>query len=164
MARSAIGAAAFAAIMFCSSAASAGVYTDDLGKCLVSSTNDSDKQQLVQWIFGAIAMNPSIKPYANISAEQRQVFDRNMAAIVERLLFNDCRKATVDALKYEGESSLEASFGVLGGVASRSMFNRPETTSAVSAYSTYIDKEKLAALFKEAGISAPNDSASTPSR
>jgi hypothetical protein len=53
------------------SPAIAGPYGDDLSKCVVNSSTSEDKQDLVQWIFFAISLNPNAEPYVNVSSEQR---------------------------------------------------------------------------------------------
>ena len=47
----------------CGSAARAGVYADDLGKCLVNSTTKNDRQDLIRWLFVA-AMDPPMVRWA----------------------------------------------------------------------------------------------------
>ncbi len=53
----------------------AGPYSDDLSKSLVGSSSAEEKQNLVQWMFFAIALNPNVAPFARISAEQRDGSD-----------------------------------------------------------------------------------------
>ena len=139
-------------------AALAGVYTDDLSKCLVKSASATDQIQLMQWMFALIALNPAVKPNAAITADQREGFDRQAAALMSRLLVTDCHKEAVGALKYEGTSSLEASFKVLGEVAIRGLMADPSVAGGLQAFSTYIDKDQFAALGREAGVdSEPAD-------
>ena len=53
--------------------AQAGPYTDDLSKCLVNSTTESDRMALVQWIFSAAASHPAVKSIVSISEEQMEM-------------------------------------------------------------------------------------------
>ena len=152
MRRSALGTAAFIAALCFGSAASAGAYSDALNQCLERSIKDTDRVALVQWMFASFALNPSVKQFANINAGEREAVDRNMAQLVQRLLLVDCRTASVDALKNEGGGSIDTSFGVLVGAATRRLLSQPETTSAIPAYATYLDKPKFATLFKDAGV------------
>jgi hypothetical protein len=121
----------------------AGVYSDDLGKCLVNASTAEDKQQLVQWVFFAISLNPTIKPYANISAEQRVATDKKMAAVFEKLLGESCVREATEAMKYEGNLAFSESFRLLGQVAGREIFASPEVAAGTENFTQYIDIEKL---------------------
>jgi hypothetical protein len=152
MKRAIIGAAAFLAVGLYGSMATAGVYADDLSKCLVNSSSDADRVVLAQWIFGAMAAAPQIKAYSAVTPQQKELFDRRIADVFGRLLLVDCRKETVAALKNEGVSVMETSFGVLGQVATRTLFADPATSAAVSKFSDYLDKGRMDALLAESGI------------
>jgi len=156
MKRAIIGAAAFLSMGLYGSMAVAGVYTDDLSRCLVSSSSDVDRVVLVQWIFGAMSANPQIKAYSAVTPQQREIFDRKAADLFGRLLLVDCRKEVVAALKNEGSGVMETSFGVLGQVATRSLFSDPATSASASKFAEYIDKDKLNALLAEGGVSQPS--------
>ena len=132
--------------------ASAGGYGDELTKCLVKSTTPADQQSFVQWVFSAIALHPQVAPMANISAEQRKALDAKAAALMMRLLTVDCRKESVDALKYEGQAAIEPAFSAVGEVAMRGLMNDPAVTNGMEGFAADIDKSKLQDLYKEAGI------------
>jgi len=123
--------------------AQAGVYSDALGKCLVEASSSEEKQQLVQWIFFAISLNPAIKPYATITTEQRGATDRNMAQLFEKLLGDTCNKETREAMKYEGSSAFEASFRLLGQVAGREIFESPEVAAGSAEFTKHLDIQGL---------------------
>lgn len=131
------------ALLLMAPAAHAGVYGDAFGKCLVGASTDTDKQQLVEWIFAAISLNPAIGPYTNISGEEREAIDRNMAVVVERLVGDACRKEAADALKYEGANAFALAFELLGRVAGMQIFASPEVSAGAQGFNQYIDMEKL---------------------
>jgi hypothetical protein len=157
-------AAAVAAIALSISPASAGVYTDDLTKCVVKSSDDNDQLALVQWIFSAISRNPAVEPLATITPEQRQTFDRKAAALVQRLLFENCRNEAIAALKYEGPSTMAAAFQVLGQVAARGLMSEPHAAQGLKSLGNYLDKEKTSELFRAAGIQVNPAGAETPAK
>jgi hypothetical protein len=138
-----------------STPASAGVYGDDATRCLAKSVSESDQIALVKWIFSAMAMHPSIKQYANISAEQKVEFDSQVNAIVTRLLTQSCRKETVAALRYEGSSFLETSFRALGEIAMGGLTTNPDVAAGLTSWATNMDKEAFAAVAAEAGRPLP---------
>jgi hypothetical protein len=144
-----IGAALFAA------PASASVYSDDLGRCLVAKTSDQDKTQLVQWVFAAMASSPAVQKLTTATAAERDQYDHVMAKLIERLLEVDCRKETIDAVKYDGQNSIEAAFGLLGQVAFKSLATDPAVNQSLGNFTKYVDEKNLKALFREAGLTPP---------
>ena len=139
-----------------STPAFAGPYADDLAKCLVSSTTSDDKAALVKWIFAVAALHPAVAPLAQISDQEREGLSRNGAALFQRLMTETCRAQTQQALQYEGPSTIEYSFGVLGQVAMRELFSNPKVAQGLAQLGSYFDKSKLEELGKPpAAASAP---------
>ena len=135
------------------SPAAAGIYTDDLSKCLVAKASAKDQQDLIFWVFSAIAQHPTIKSYTTLTVAQRDAAGRTAGLLMQRLLTDDCHKESVAGLKYEGISALESAFSVLGQVAIRGLFGDPEVDKSMASLGSAIDDAKMEALFKEAGIS-----------
>jgi hypothetical protein len=129
----------------------AGVYSDDLGKCLVARSTEAEKQQLVEWIFLAISLNPTIKPLTNISDAQRDAADKGMARLFESLLGESCATESALAIKYEGAAAFSQSFELLGKVAGQQMFGSPEVAAGSEKFAQYID---VAGLQAKLGIKA----------
>lgn len=143
---------ALASLVSATSPAQAGIYTDDLSKCLVRSASDADQKALVLWVFMAMARHPSAQIYTNLTDKQRDDGDRAAAGIFQRLLFQDCRSETVSALKYEGANAIEPAFSVLGQVAMRGLMGEPSVAGGMSGMAKYVDVAKFDALAKEAGL------------
>lgn len=129
--------------------ASAGVYADDLTKCLVSSTTDADKSLLMKWIFSAISLNEEVAPFVNMPSAARTKINQDAAALYMRLLTDACKKQTHDAVKYEGQPAITAAFQVLGQVASQGIFSDPAVSAGMSDMTKYMDEEKLKAVLTE---------------
>lgn len=136
----------------CSPPSQAGVYGDSLGKCLVSKSTDQDKQKLVEWVFAAIALNPSISSYVNLPAEKRNEIDKNMAQLFEDLVGEQCKAEASDALKFEGASSFEVAFQIFGQVAGQQIFAAPEVAKGSEAFLKYLDSDGLQ---KKLGVKTP---------
>ena len=149
-----LGAAALAT-MAVSAPASAGVYGDDATRCMIKSTTEADQLALIKWIFAGVAAHPSIKEYSNINAEQRAQLDRQMGVLVTRLLTQDCRKAVVDAIKYEGTGFLENSFGSLSETAMTGLTTNPEVSTALTKWASPEIVATFGALAVEAGRAPP---------
>lgn len=137
--------------------ASAGVYADDMAKCIVRSASAADQRDLVIWIFAAIGQHPDVRPYSTVTPAQLAEINRKTASLFQRLVVDDCHAESVAALKYEGPTALQAAFGVLGEVAMRSLMNHTDVDKATSGLGESVDVKKLQALFKEAGITIPED-------
>ncbi len=132
--------------------AHAGIYSDELAKCVVKSSSPADQLVLVTWIFSAMSAHPAVKPYSNMTQAQRDDFDKKAGSLLERLLTQDCRQQTVEALKYEGASAMEASFSLLGQVAMRNLMNEPAVQSSLGGLARGLDQSKFEALAKDAGL------------
>jgi hypothetical protein len=133
--------------------AAAGVYGDDATRCLVKSASEADQLALVKWLFAAIAQHPGIRDYATITAAQQEGFDRDMAAVVNRLLIRDCRKEAVAALRYEGTGFLGESFKAMGEVAMGGLMSNKAVEQGLSTWAGGLDEEALNVLGVEAGRS-----------
>lgn len=150
--RRVMAAAISLALVLAASNATAGAYTDDMSKCLVKSTSEDDKDHLVRWIFTEMTLNPALKGVASSTPEQRQQFEKEGAALFQRLVLVDCRKETIDAIKYEGQGAIQMSFQVLGEVAGRGLMTDPKVNAGIMAMAAYLDKDRWKALNKEAGL------------
>ena len=132
--------------------AHAGVYADDLSKCLVRKASPADQTAFIQWFYAALSASPAVKSMSMISEAQRAQYNKVAAQLFIRLLTSDCHAESVAALKYEGSSALEAGFQVFGQVASRGLMSNPEVEKQMQGFGTYFDEQKFKALNKEAGL------------
>lgn len=131
--------------------AHAGVYSDDLSRCLVKSTTSQDQIAFMVWMFSAISRHPSVKAYTNLTDAQRDQASKQAAELMQRLMTVDCRPETVAAMKHEGESALTSAFEVFGGAAMRGLTTDPEVAKGMEALGRHIDASKFEALAKDAG-------------
>ena len=91
------GIAVIAALMMASMNVHAGVYADELSKCLVEKTTTQDRTVLVTWVFTALSRHPAVKPIISVSADRIEEVNKNAAALFTRLLTETCRDETVKA-------------------------------------------------------------------
>lgn len=126
--------------------AQAGVYTDDLSRCLVEKTDGEDRIALVRWMFSAAAAHPAVASIAAITPEQMDASNKAIADLFMTLLTDVCREQAVKALEYEGPATIQLSFQVLGQVAGTELFASPEVAQAMAGLDKYTDREKLEAL------------------
>lgn len=128
----------------------AGVYADDLGRCLVRKTSEADRVDLMRWIFGGWMLNPAVKPLANVTADQRTQFAKTAAALFERLMLTDCRTEALDGLKYEGDGVIRDAFKLLGEVAATGLMNDPAVEAELGQISQHLDEAKWEAFIGSA--------------
>lgn len=123
--------------------AHAGVYGDDLGKCLVKSATADDKRQLVQWFYFAIALNPELKPYSNITQEKRDSADKAIAGLFSRLVGDSCPNEAKLAMQYEGVTAFRSAFELLGQIAGRELVTAPEVAAGTQTFIRFLDSAAL---------------------
>lgn len=124
-------------------AAFAGPYGDDLAKCLVKSTTAEDKTMLVQWMFATMALHPDVKAMAAVSNDQRDKVNLGTAKMFETLLTKTCVAEAKQAIQYEGGSTIETSFSVLGQVAARELFSHPAVAAGNAEFAKHIDADAI---------------------
>lgn len=123
--------------------ASAGVFSDELARCLVRSTSKSDKQQLMVWMFATYSLNPAISRYVSISRTERVHINKRTARLFERLIGEDCSSEASKALRYEGFRAFRKAFRVLGRIAGRQMASTPAVSEGMTKFIEYINMEHL---------------------
>lgn len=135
--------------------ANAGVYADELAKCLVSSTTPADRQGFIVWMFTALSVHPDITGYSSITDVQRREASVKTAKLFERLLTSDCREETIAAVKYEGASAMETSFSAFGQAAARGLMEHPDVNRQLGDFVAHMDMQKLKEL--GSGAASPSD-------
>ena len=123
--------------------AHAGPFSDDLAKCLVSSTTVDDRTSLVRWFFAAASVHPAVEPLTAVTQKQLEASNKIMADLFTRLLTDACLAEARSALKFEGPTTIETSFQVLGEVAGKELFSHPSVATAVMGMTAYLDDETL---------------------
>ncbi len=131
--------------------AAAGVYSDDLSKCLVAQTSDADRATFMRWFFGAMSVSPTVKDLAAINEDENRKSIAATADLFEVLLTERCRKESIAAIKYEGASAIEASFNMLGQIASLGLMSNPAVQAELKKLGDEFDNEKLMEMIAESG-------------
>lgn len=126
--------------------AQAGVYSDDLSKCLVKSTSLDDKTNLVRWVFSNAALHPKVSDITAVSGDAREAMNRTAARLFERLLTESCRNQTQEAMRYEGAIALQQSFQLLGQVAMQELMSDQSVSQGFEGFTKYLDRSKFEAL------------------
>ncbi len=132
-----------AALLIPTQATYAGPYSDELSKCFIESTTVSDRATFVKWMFSAASSHPAVKSIAEVSQEQLDSANKQVAEIIMKILTDSCSQKAEKAIRYEGSSALETSFGVLGEVAGQELFSSPDVAASMANVANYLDEEKL---------------------
>ena len=126
---------------FASTEAEAGPYGDDLGKCLVNATTSTDKRAVVKWMLATAALHPDVKAIT-VSTQQYDALNKATGTLFERLLTKTCRQQAQQAVKFEGESTIESSFQILGQAAARELFAYPSVAAGMADMTKHSDSRK----------------------
>jgi bacterioferritin (cytochrome b1) len=131
--------------------ASAGIYTDDLTRCVVASSSATDRDMLMRWIFAAMAANPKIKDMSKMTVEQAEELSKSAAQLMQRLMLTDCRPQMLNAIKYESAGAIQAAFATLGQTSMADLMRDKASNAYMETLGTYFDQDKWAAMAAEAG-------------
>jgi len=123
--------------------ASAGLYSDDLARCLVAKTSDTDKVALSQWMFLVITAHPETAAVASIDPARKQEITVRAAGIFETLLAETCRKEAALAAKYEGSDGVGNGFKVLGEIAMNTLMTDTKVQAETQNYLQHMDLERI---------------------
>jgi len=63
-----------------------------------------------------------------------------------KLLTDSCKTEAQKAVQYEGQTTFQIAFEVLGKVAGQELFSSPEVAANLKGLAKYIDVEKIKAL------------------
>jgi hypothetical protein len=130
----------------------AGVFGDDLTRCLVDSTTKTDRADLVRWIFVAMAQHPLVSSMSNVKVDDKEKANKDVGALFMRLLTETCKDKTKAAIQAEGAAAIQLSFQVLGQVAAREIFADPSVVAVMSGLEKHVDSEKLKELGGDIGV------------
>jgi hypothetical protein len=134
--------------------ASATFYTDDLTRCVVKAATPDDLALLIRWMFGLMTLNPALQSMSNVTAEQRSDLNRQAGELYVRLLSENCHTEAVAAIKADGLQATGAPFGVLGGIAARSIMSNERVVAGMADFKAIATDARLKALRSEAGLGA----------
>lgn len=121
----------------------AGPFGDEMARCLVSSTNNRDRNKLIKWIFRVYGDHPEVSYMVDLSDREKNIIDKDVADIFTRLLSEDCIDETKKAKKYEGDNALVTAFEVLGKVAANGISKNPNVERSISKFTKLIDNKKV---------------------
>lgn len=127
--------------------ANAGPTVDQLSNCLERSTTTADKTTVMQWTFVALSAHPDLKAYSNVSAQQKESLDKNLASVLQRILVEQCSAQTKAVIQAEGLEAVGNSFQGLGRSTGEEILKNPEINNQLKGILRYVDLNKLVTTF-----------------
>ena len=135
------------ALMGATQMASASATVDNLSNCLVKSTTDADKKVLLQWTFVALSAHPDLQSFSQVTTEQRDGLDKNLAQVLQRILVDQCSAETKAVIQTDGLQAVGDSFQELGQETGEQILKTPEIKDQYKGLVRYLDLSKLVATF-----------------
>ena len=120
-----------------SSVAKAGVYGDELTKCLVSSMDSKDKIKLAQWMGGAFTQHKAVASLVSVSPKKFLKITEEAGDVYLNLVFGVCLNETLNAIKYEGGAVFANSFKYVGQIVTRDLMLDADVQAAMNLLSVY---------------------------
>lgn len=120
---------------------------DQLSDCLVKSTTATDKTVVLKWTFAALGSHPELKAFSNVSDEQKVQLDQNFAAVLQRILVEQCATQAKAVIQADGVEGVGASFQELGSITGEEILKTPEIKSQLNGVLRYVDLNKLVMTF-----------------
>lgn len=120
---------------------------DQLSDCLIKSATASDKSVVLQWTFVALAHHPDLKVYSTVTELQKTQLDQNLAAMLQRILVEQCSTQTKAVIQADGLEAVGESFQQLGRITGEEILKNPEVKSQLKGVLKYIDLNKMVVTF-----------------
>lgn len=149
--RIALAATAFLSLAL-ASPASAGVFQDDLSRCLISKASAADRTIMARWMFSAVSSGSALKGMSTLTDADRLAHNQAMGKVFSRLLVQDCRAQLMAALKNEGPTTIPGASEALGQAVGTMLFSSPEAVEELNSFANFLDVEGLGKVAEQAGL------------
>jgi len=117
---------------------------DALKKCMFGAVTKDDRATLVLWLHSVYALHPTLRPVDAISAEQRELRERAVAAVYERIWAKNCKAEVAAARKSENDARLlEGMVAPLVGLAVSALMRDPGVQNGFKGPIQFIDRKLL---------------------
>ena len=120
-----------------------------LGSCMVDSMTGKERKEMAKWVFFAMAAHPEIKEYSRVPEQTKSATDKQIAAVVTRLLTEDCLIEAKAGYKQEGQAAIVSAFELVGRVAMQELMTNKDVAASIGEYAKYLDNEKMRQISAE---------------
>ncbi|SIN72386.1 hypothetical protein [Halodesulfovibrio marinisediminis] len=126
----------------------AGVYGDELTKCLVQSATKEDRVALATWMGVLLAQHSKVSQHVRTSYSDLVDTTNSAVDSVTRLTFQICENEARQAMKYEGAEAYKKSFQYFGTIAIQELMTDPSVSKAMFLYQKSVE-EKVNLMVKK---------------
>ncbi|PKO48076.1 MAG: hypothetical protein CVU31_07555 [Betaproteobacteria bacterium HGW-Betaproteobacteria-4] len=127
----------------------AGPATEALSVCLADNTTGKDRKDMARWVFIGMSTHPEIQSLSNVTQADRETLDQQMAAMITRLITENCTAQVKLARNKDGSNALKDAFEIIGKLAMQELMSNPNVNSAFTTFTKYVDQNKFSAVFAE---------------
>ena len=124
--------------LFFSANSQAGLYADELGKCMINNASELDKNNLIQWMFISMSKHPLNAKRVDKNDLYEQLISVSVGKLISDLTMNKCRKETELTKNVEGASGIVFAVGMLTSYAAQSMYENPDVKNYMDEADKYI--------------------------
>ena len=118
-----------------------------LSQCLIESTTAQDKTTVLQWTFVALAQHPDLKAMSQVTTEQKNQLDQNLAQVLQRIVVEQCASQAKAVIQADGVKGVTESLQALGQETGQEILQQPEIKNQLNGVLKYIDLNKLMMTF-----------------
>jgi hypothetical protein len=134
--------------------APANVPADSFARCLNASISQDDRKLLSRWIFVVTSSYPEVSDLVSVSPVLRENLHQQVARLVERLLYVDCRKETAALIQSGGIEALQAQLTLVGRIAASNIMSDPKVGGELARLTALFDTSELEKMSEEAASAA----------
>ena len=132
-----------AALMALPNTGAAGPMSENMASCLVDQTTPQDRDLLMKWVVVSYAHAEGLDQFITLQDGAMDALAPDLAALMERLLIEDCKVQSAAALAVDGAVSFQEAFRALGTVAGNEAATNPQIAVALSQFTQYLDFNRI---------------------
>lgn len=114
---------------------------EDFSNCLVEKTTSEDHFDLIKWMYVGMSGHPTLSNMSNVTDNDKEVTNKKMGVLFERLLVKDCVADFKEVYKQHGQAGIQAAFGILGEVAMAELMQNPAVTNDLMLFTEHVDMD-----------------------
>ena len=127
---------------------SAQIPNNALGECMAQQTTGAEREHFAKWIFSIMTQHPVARPYSDISANEREIIDKQAATLLTRLITTDCSREARNTYINGGEQAVVNAFKTMGEIAMQELFRNRAVAESAENYYKYLDMDAFNRIFR----------------
>jgi len=114
-----------------------------LGKCLVANITAVDRQDLAQWVFLSMAVNPEVSQFSSARAEAIAATARKVGALFTRTMRDACPQEVQEAARTPGPPVVRGAISFFSQLGVQELMNNRDVLATLSTFSQFADREGI---------------------